>query len=59
MKHPPHPLEAALTARVRLLATTLRPSTLRHYEHTAALFVAWLREAFPEVRRDPHMLGWL
>ena len=65
MKHPPHPLEEALTARVRLLATTLRPSTLRHYEHTAALFMAWLREAFPEVRRadrlrrDPHVLGWL
>lgn len=65
MKHPPHPLEEALTARVRLLATTLRPSTLRHYEHTAALFMAWLRESFPEVRRadrlrrDPHMLGWL
>ncbi len=65
MKHPPHPLEEALRARVRLLATTLRPSTLRHYEHTAALFMAWLREAFPEVRRadrlrrDPHVLGWL
>jgi site-specific recombinase XerD len=65
MKHPPHPLEEALTARVRLLATTLRPSTLRHYEHTAALFMAWLRESFPEVRRadrlrrDPHVLGWL
>ncbi len=65
MKHPPHPLEEALTARVRLLATTLRPSTLRHYEHTAALFMTWLRESFPEVRRadrlrrDPHVLGWL
>ena len=65
MKHPPHPLEEALAARVRLLATTLRPSTLRHYQHTAALFMAWLREAFPEVRRadqlrrDPHVLGWL
>lgn len=65
MKHPPHPLEQALTARVRLLATTLRPSTLRHYEHTAALFMTWLRESFPEVRRadrlrrDPHVLGWL
>lgn len=65
MKHPPHPLEEALTARVRLLATTLRPSTLRHYKHTAALFIAWLRESFPEVRRadrlrrDPHVLGWL
>lgn len=65
MKHPPHPLEQALTARVRLLATTLRPSTLRHYEHTARLFMAWLRASFPEVRRadqlrrDPHVLGWL
>jgi len=65
MKCPPHPLEEALTARVRLLATTLRPSTLRHYQHTAALFMAWLHEAFPEVRRpdrlrrDPHVLGWL
>ncbi len=65
MKPPPHPLEEALQARVRLLATTLRPSTLRHYEHTAALFMAWLRESFPEVRRadrlrrDPHVLGWL
>jgi site-specific recombinase XerD len=65
MKHPPHPLQEALTARVRLLATTLRPSTLRHYEHTARLFMAYLRECFPEVRRadqlrrDPHVLGWL
>ena len=29
MKRAPHPLEEALQARVRLLATTLRPSTVR------------------------------
>jgi integrase len=65
MRRPPHPLEKALRARVRLLATTLRPSTVRHYEQTARLFTAYLRESFPDVRRashlrrDPHMLGWL
>jgi site-specific recombinase XerD len=65
MKPPPHPLEQALQARVRLLATTLRPATVRHYEHTVRLFMAYLRTSFPEVRRaahlrrDPHVLGWL
>jgi integrase len=64
MKKSPHPLEAALQARVRLLATTLRPSTVRQYEHTVRQFMAYL-ERFPEVRRadqlrrDPHVLGWL
>ena len=65
MKRPPHPLEEALQARVRLLATTLRPATVRHYNHTVRLFMSYLREAFPDVRRaaqirrDPHVLGWL
>ncbi|HYV30258.1 MAG TPA: tyrosine-type recombinase/integrase [Candidatus Binatia bacterium] len=65
MKRPPHPLEEALQARVRLLATTLRPATVLHYNHTVRLFMAYLREAFPDVRRaaqirrDPHVLGWL
>ncbi len=65
MKHPPHPFEESLQARVRLLATTLRPATVRHYEHTARVFMAYLRDAFPDVRRadqlrrDPHVLGWL
>jgi integrase len=65
MRHPPHPIEKALKARVRLLATTLRPATVRHYEQTVRLFTAYLRESFPDVRRashlrrDPHMLGWL
>jgi integrase len=65
MRTPPHPLEEALRARVRLLATTLRPPTVLQYEHTVRLFMAFLRQEFPQVRRasdlrrDPHILGWL
>ena len=65
MRTPPHPLEEALRARVRLLATTLRPAMVRQYEHTLRLFMAYLRASCPDVRsahhlrRDPHMLGWL
>ena len=65
MNQPSHPLQEALHARVRLLATTLRPSTVKHYAHTVHYFMAYLRQRFPEVqradqlRRDPHVLGWL
>lgn len=65
MRTPPHPLEEALRARVRLLATTLRPATVRQYQHTVRLFMAYLRQGCPDVRsanqlrRDPHLLGWL
>ena len=65
MKTPPHPLEKALQARVRLMATVLRPGTVQLYEHTVRLFMAYLRERYPEIRsanqlrRDPHILGWL
>jgi site-specific recombinase XerD len=65
MRTPPHPLQEALRARVRLLATTLRPATVRHYEHTVRQFMTYLRQSFPDVRRanqlrrDPHVLGWL
>jgi site-specific recombinase XerD len=65
MKRLSRPLEAALKARVQLIATTLRPATAKHYSQTVRLFLAYLREAFPEVRRpdqirrDPHVLGWL
>jgi len=65
MRTPPHPLEVALCARVRLLATTLRPSTVRQYQHTVRLFITYLRTNFPDtrrpnqLRRDPHVLGWL
>lgn len=65
MRTPPHPLEEALRARVRLLATTLRPATVRQYEHTVRLFMAYLRQSFSDIRRanqlrrDPHVLGYL
>jgi site-specific recombinase XerD len=59
------PLAASLAARVRLLATTLRPGTVAGYRHTVKLFLAYLSAAFPEirkpsqVRRDPHVLRYL
>jgi hypothetical protein len=65
MKTSPHSLEEALLARVRLLATTLSPRTVKHYRQTVRLFMAFLRQHYPEIRRanqlkrDPHMLGWL
>ena len=65
MTKPPHPLEEALRLRVRLLATTLRPATVWQYEYTVRLFMTYLRRSFPqlrrasELRRDPHVLGWL
>lgn len=65
MNRPPHALAQALQARLRLLDTTLRPSTAAQYRYTVRLFLAFLQQAFPDVRRpgdlkrDPHILGWL
>jgi site-specific recombinase XerD len=65
VKPPPHALAKALEARLRLLATTLRPSTAAQYRYTVRLFLAFLDEVFPDARRpsdlkrDPHILGWL
>ncbi|MFN0103334.1 MAG: tyrosine-type recombinase/integrase [Bryobacteraceae bacterium] len=58
-------LQAALAARVRLLETTLQPSTAAHYRYTMRSFLRYLGASFPEIgkpsqlRRDPHLLGWL
>ena len=65
MKAPAQTLESALQSCLRLLATTLQPSTMRHYQRTVWLFLDYLRQSFPELsrpaqlRRDPHLLGWL
>ena len=65
MNSPRHLLEEALRARVRLLATTLRPATVNLYQSTLRHFLAYLRQHFPnlrrpdQLRRDPHLLGWL
>ena len=65
MKQTENPLRKALEARVRLLETTLQPSTMHHYRHTVRLFLGYLNEHYPklsrpcQLRRDPHLLGWL
>ena len=50
MRVPGGPLEKAFRARVDLLATTLSPHTVRCYGHTVGLFMAYLREHFPDIR---------
>ena len=54
-----------MAGRVRVLDTTLQPSTTAQYRRTARTFTEYLRTNFPEIgklcqlRRDPHLLGWL
>lgn len=58
-------LREALEGRVRLLETTLQPSTVYHYRGTLRSFLRYPRPDYPEIgkasqlRRDPHLLGWL
>ena len=58
-------LREALEGQVRLLATTLQPSTVYQYRGTLRSFLRYLQPDFPEIgkasqlRRDPHLLGWL
>lgn len=59
------PLAVLLFRQVDLLATTLRPSTIKGYRGTLRHFLGYLARQFPQVRgprqlrRDPHILGWL
>jgi site-specific recombinase XerD len=52
-------------ARIQTLTTILRPSTTGRYRGVARHFLAYLETDFPqllqlsELRRDPHLLGWL
>lgn len=65
MKPSEHPLRKTLEACIRLLDTTLQPSTMQQYRRTLRLFLEYLHEHYPQVskpaqlRRDPHLLGWL
>ena len=58
-------LEQIFAAQIQTLALTLQPSTVSHYRGTARHFLTYLRTTFPQVhcisqlRRDPHLLGWL
>jgi site-specific recombinase XerD len=57
-------LEQILERHLQTLALTLRPGTVGQYRSTVRRFLAYLRGAFPRVRRasqlrrDPHLLGW-
>src|ERR1017187_3510258 len=55
MKPTEHPLQKALEARVRLLETTLQPSTVKQYRRTVRLFLGYLSQNFPEVHRPSHL----
>jgi len=58
-------LAVLLDRQVKAFETTLRPSTMRGYRGTMRHFLEYLVSAFPDVheasqlRRDPHILGWL
>ncbi len=57
-------LEQIFETQIQTFALTLRPSTVYTYRTTARHFLAYLRTAFPQLRRpsqlrrDPHVLGW-
>jgi site-specific recombinase XerD len=57
-------LEQIFETQIQTLALTLRPGTVCEYRYVARRFLAYLRAAFPQLRRlsqlrrDPHLLGW-
>jgi hypothetical protein len=62
----PHPVFGEIfDSRIRTLATTLRPDTISTYRVAAQRFLSYLQADFPQVRelselrRDPHLLGWV
>ena len=61
----PLSLEQIFDAHLRVLATILRPHTVRNYRTVSRHFLSYLHRAFPklrklsQLRRDPHLLGWL
>jgi len=60
-----HPLRPLFDRAVDSLSAALNPDTTRHYRGTARKFLTWLGTAHPEVRsldqlrREPHILGWM
>lgn len=61
----PHPLAPLFDRAVDSLGAALNPETVRHYRGTVRKFLTYLSARHPEVcgldqlRRDPHLLGWL
>lgn len=67
LRRPPlsHPLAPLLDQAVDSLCAALRPDTTRHYRSTVRKFLTYLSAAYPQIgsldqlRRDPHLLGWM
>lgn len=66
-RRPPlsHPLAPVFDRAVDSLSAALNPETARHYRGTVRKFLNYLGAVHPEVRsvdqlrRDPHLLGWM
>jgi site-specific recombinase XerD len=66
-RRPPlqHPLADSFDRAVASLGAALNPETIRHYRGTVRNFLSYLGSHYPEVnslpqlRRDPHILGWM
>lgn len=60
-----HPLRPIFDAAVDSLGAALAPESMRQYRDAARNFLRWLATHHPEVialddlRRDPHVLGWM
>jgi integrase len=67
VRRPPldHPLAGVFGRAVESITAALNHDTRRHYHGTARNFVTYLGTAHPDLRsleqlrRDPHVLGWL
>jgi site-specific recombinase XerD len=65
MRQPSPSLEVIFATSIETLATTLRPNTVRRYRASLRHFLTYLHDTFPyvrrlpQLRRDPHVLGWL
>jgi integrase len=66
-RHPPflHPLVSVFDRAVDSICAALSPESRRHYRGTVRNFLRYLGTVHPEVnsleqlRRDPHLLGWM
>ncbi|MBK5295091.1 MAG: tyrosine-type recombinase/integrase [Acidobacteriia bacterium] len=66
-RRPPlqHPLAPVFDRAVDSLSAALNPDTTRHYRGTSRKFLTYLGTAHPgvrsleQLRRDPHILGWM
>lgn len=64
-KKPRQTIQQIFDAHLQVLATVLRPWTIKGYKGYLKHFLSYLEAAHPDVcklsqlRRDPHLLGWL